>query len=67
MAKNTSNGIRELVKNALKSYYDIFQVKLSDTPQPTDINPTIKMVNDGSVYIYDIGGYYGDAYSLFYC
>ena len=61
MAKNTSNGIRELVKNALKTYYDIFQVKLSDNPKPNDINPTIKMINDGSVYVYDIGGYRGNS------
>ncbi len=59
MAKNTSNGIREFVKNSLNQYYKNFQVKLADKPQPTDINPTIKMVNDGSVYVYDIGGYDG--------
>ena len=51
MAKNTSNGIREFVKNSLNSYYDNFQVKLSDIPQPIDIYPIIKMVNDGGVYI----------------
>ena len=59
MAKNTSNGIREFVKNSLNQYYKNFQAKLADNPQPTDINPTIKMVNDGSVYVYDIGSYDG--------
>lgn len=59
MAKDTSNGIRDFVKNALKTYYDNFQVKLSDRPQSTDINPTIKMTNDGSIYIYNVGGYDG--------
>ena len=41
---------------------------MADSPQSTDINPTIKIVNDGSIYIYDIGGYDGtniqDASSL---
>ena len=68
MAKDTSNGIREFVKNALKSYYDNFQVKLSDNASKDDVNPAIKLNNDGSVYIYDIGGYDGrniqDASSL---
>ena len=59
MAKDTSNGIRDFVKNALKTYYDNFQVKLADRPQSTDINPTIKMLNDGSIYIYNVGGYDG--------
>ena len=59
MAKDTSNGIREFVKNALKSYYDNFQVKLSDNASKDDVNPAIKLNNDGSVYIYDIGGYDG--------
>ena len=59
MAKDTSNGIRDFVKNALKTYYDNFQVKLADSPRSTDINPTIKMVNDGSIYIYNVGGYDG--------
>lgn len=68
MAKDTSNGIRDFVKNALKTYYDNFQVKLADSPRSTDINPTIKMDNDGSIYIYNVGGYDGtniqDASSL---
>lgn len=59
MAKDTSNGIRDFVKNALKTYYDNFQVKLSDNVNKDDVNPAIKLNNDGSVYIYDIGGYDG--------
>ena len=47
MAKDTSNGIREFVKNALKSYYDNFQVKLSDNASKDDVNPAIKLNNDG--------------------
>ena len=68
MAKDTSNGIRDFVKNALKTYYDNFQVKLADNASKDDVNPAIKLNNDGSVYIYDIGGYNGtniqDASSL---
>ena len=59
MAKNTSTQIREFVKNSLKSYYDNFQVKLSDIAKKDDVNPTIKLNNDGSVYIYDLGNYDG--------
>ena len=59
MAKDISNGIREFVKNALKSYYDNFQVKLSDNAKKDDVNPAIKLSNDGSVYIYDLGNYNG--------
>lgn len=59
MAKNTSTQIREFVKNALKSYYDNYQVKLSDNAKKDDVNPTIKLNNDGSVYIYGLGNYDG--------
>lgn len=59
MVKNTSTQIREFVKNALKLYYDNFQVKLSDNAKKDDVNPTIKLNNDGSVYIYDLGNYDG--------
>ena len=51
MEKDTSNGIKEFVNNSLNPYYDNFQVKLADIPQPIDIYPIIKMVNDGGVYI----------------
>ena len=59
MAKNTSTQIREFVKNALKSYYGNFQVKLSDNAKKDDVNPAIKLNNDGSVYIYGLGNYDG--------
>ena len=59
MTKNTSTQIREFVKNALKSYYDNFQIKLSDIAKKNDVNPAIKINNDGSVYIYDLGNYNG--------
>lgn len=61
MAKEVSTGIRAFVKDSLNQYYKRFQVKLDDNPSKNSNKSAIKINNDGSIYVYDIGNYNGSS------
>ena len=62
MAKEVSTGIRAFVKDSLNQYYKRFQIKLDDTPSKNSNKSAIKIHNDGSIYVYDVGNYTGSIF-----
>ena len=62
MAREVSTGIRAFVKDSLNQYYKRFQVKLDDNPSKNSQKSAIKIHNDGSIYVYDVGNYTGSVF-----
>lgn len=62
MAKEVSTGIRAFVKDSLNQYYKRFQIKLDNEPSKDSNKSAIKINNDGSIYVYDIGNYTGSIF-----
>lgn len=59
MSEDISNGIKSFIKNSLNQYYKRFQVKLDNYPTKDSNKSAIKITNDGSVYVYNVGNYTG--------